>query len=247
MERLISELKKKIIEMKRVTNDSIDLSDERLKELYSVYPFNKFEFVISHLIATKTISLSEYLDLRQSYISRNKYLHLFELAPRTFGETWGQQYLIEHIPELQIPTKYNDSNYIGQYDLIYKNIHIEVKASRVVQKISGGTLSDKALLYAQKDKAKYLMNFQQLKPSCCDVFVWIAVWKDNITFWVIPSNDVKNYAHFSSQHRKENKISSTGEIYEGQIMVKPNNIKDFDRYLVSSQEILKAIEERGRF
>ena len=240
MEHLIKELKSKIIEMKKQAKDNIDLSDERLAQLYSVYPFNKFEFIISHLIATKTISLQEYLDLRQSYISRNKYLHLFELAPRTFGETWGQKYLMEHIPELQVPTKQSDPNYVGQYDLLYNGIHIEVKASRAVQKQSGGTLSDKALLYSQKDTGKYLMNFQQLKPSCCDVYVWIAVWKDNITFWVIPSNDVENYEHFSSQHRREETPSRDG-IYEGQIMMKANNIADFDKYLVSSQGILQAI------
>ncbi len=241
MELLISELKSKIKEMKMHLSDK-DLSDERLNELYSVYPFNKFEYVISHLIATKIITLQEYLDLRQSYISRNKYLHLFELAPRTFGETWGQKYLIEHIPEIEVPTKSKDPYYVGQYDLLYNNIHIEVKASRAVEKVSGKTLADKALLYSQKDKAKYVMNFQQLKPSCCDVYVWIAVWKDNITFWVIPSNDVKNNRYFSSQHRKEEK-SEKGMIYEGQIMINEKNISDFDKYLVSSQEILKAITD----
>lgn len=243
MERLISELKCKIKDMKQFASD-IDLSDSRLNELFSVYPFNKFEYVISHLIATNTITLQEYLDLRQSYISRNKYLHLFELAPRTFGETWGQKFLMEHIPELEVPTKIKDPNYVGQYDLLYNNIHIEVKASRAVEKVSGKTLSDKALLYSQKSKSKYLMNFQQLKPSCCDVYVWIAVWKDNITFWVIPSDDVKNNHYFSSQHRKEKKPEK-GAVFEGQIMITQNNISDFDKYLVSSQEILKAIIERN--
>lgn len=66
MEDLISELKCKINDMKNNTNNSIDLSDERLDDLYSVYPFNKFEYVISHLIATNTIDLQEYLDIRDS-------------------------------------------------------------------------------------------------------------------------------------------------------------------------------------
>ena len=56
MELLISELKSKIKEMKMHLSD-MDLSDARLNELYSVYPFNKFEYVISHLIATKIITL----------------------------------------------------------------------------------------------------------------------------------------------------------------------------------------------
>lgn len=34
-----------------------DLSSEALTNLYSVYPFNKFEYIISHLLATKTCLL----------------------------------------------------------------------------------------------------------------------------------------------------------------------------------------------
>lgn len=74
-------------------------------EVLDVYPFNKFEFTISHLIAKNIISLDEYLDIRAEYFQRNRYLHLFELAPRTFGETWGQTHLMELVQELKIPTK----------------------------------------------------------------------------------------------------------------------------------------------
>ena len=128
MERLINELKNKIIEMKKLTNDSFDLSDERLDDLYSVYPFNKFEYVISHLIATKTITLQEYLDIRNSYLERNKYLYVFEItAPRTFGETWAQRHLNEVVPELKIPSTSLDPTYSGEYDFWYNGIKIEVK------------------------------------------------------------------------------------------------------------------------
>ena len=83
MERLISELKRKIKDMKGKTNSSIDLSDGRLDDLYSVYPFNKFEYVISHLIATNTIGLQEYLNMRNSYWNATNicmYLKLLPLA-----------------------------------------------------------------------------------------------------------------------------------------------------------------------
>ena len=107
MERLISELKCKIKDMKSNTNNTIDLSDERLDDLYSVYPFNKFEYVISHLIATNTIELQEYLNIRNSYLERNKYLYVFEItAPRTFGETWAQRHLNEVVPELKVPSTF---------------------------------------------------------------------------------------------------------------------------------------------
>ena len=86
MERLISELKSKIIEMKNLTNNSIDLSDKRLDGLYSVYPFNKFEYVISHLIATNTITLEEYLDIRNSYLERNRPSHIWRNVGATSFE-----------------------------------------------------------------------------------------------------------------------------------------------------------------
>ena len=117
MERLISELKNKIYLMRKKTSNSIDFRDESLDDLYSVYPFNKFEYIISYLIATETISLQEYLNIRNSYLERNKYLYVFEItAPRTFGETWAQRHLNEVVPELRKPSTALDPTYSGEYD-----------------------------------------------------------------------------------------------------------------------------------
>lgn len=238
MERLINELKNKIIEMKKLTNDSFDLSDERLDDLYSVYPFNKFEYVISHLIATKTITLQEYLDIRNSYLERNKYLYVFEItAPRTFGETWAQRHLNEVVPELKIPSTSLDPTYSGEYDFWYNGIKIEVKASRAVKRKSGDSLIIKAL--ASDSKSGFDMNFQQIKPACCDVFVWIAVWRDKIRYWVLSSDEVANNKYYSTgQHR--------GNVGEGQLWLKDSNIDEFDDYEVSVRDILTAIEEKAK-
>lgn len=101
MEQLIDELKSQIAKMNFKNGGRYNLSDKVLNSLYSVYPFNKFEYVISHLIATDTITLQQYLDIRNSYLERNKYLYVFEItAPRTFGETWAQRHLNEVVPEL---------------------------------------------------------------------------------------------------------------------------------------------------
>ena len=76
--------------MKTITGESCNLDEEFLNNLYSVYPFNKFKYIISHLIAKNIITLEQYLDIRNSYLERNKYLYVFEItAPRTFGETWA--------------------------------------------------------------------------------------------------------------------------------------------------------------
>lgn len=233
MEQLIEKLKNNISTMKERTNGNVDLTDEYLDDLYSVYPFNKFEFVISHLIATQTITLSEYLNIRAEYIERNKYLYVFEItAPRTFGETWAQRHLNEVVPELKVPSTSIDPNYSGQYDFWYNGIRIEVKASRAVKRQSGESLIMKAL--SSNSKFGFDMNFQQLKPDCCDVFVWIAVWKDKIRYWVLSSEEVKNNKYYSSgQHR--------GNIGEGQLWLKETNIDEFDEYEVKVRDILDAI------
>lgn len=239
MERLINELKCKIKDMKSNTNNSIDLSDERLDDLYSVYPFNKFEYVISHLIATKTIDLQEYLNIRNSYLERNKYLYVFEItAPRTFGETWAQRHLNEVVPELKIPSTTYDKDYSGQYDFWYEGIKIEVKASRAVKRKSGDSLIIKAL--SSDSTAGFDMNFQQIKPACCDVFVWIAVWRDKIRYWVLSSDEVANNKYYSvGQHR--------GNVGEGQLWLKETNIKDFDEYEVGVRDILTKIIEKAKY
>ena len=238
MERLINELKNKILEMKKITKNGIDLSDERLDDLYSVYPFNKFEYVISHLIATNTISLDEYLEIRNSYLARNKYLYVFEItAPRTFGETWAQRHLNEVVPELKVPSKSIDPEYSGEYDFWYEGIKIEVKASRAVKRKSGDSLIIKAL--SSDSKFGFDMNFQQIKPACCDVFVWIGVWRDKIRYWVLSSSEVAHNAYYSvGQHR--------GNVGEGQLWLKESNIHTFDEYEVGVRDILDAIIRKAK-
>ena len=117
MEKLVEELREKISLLYRNYGDLYNLNDDVLDRLYFVYPFNKFEYVISHLIATETITLEQYYDLRNRYLERNKYLYVFEItAPRTFGETWAQRHLNEVVPELKRPSKKYDPDYSGEYD-----------------------------------------------------------------------------------------------------------------------------------
>jgi hypothetical protein len=216
----------------------LENSDEiraNLELLVSIYPFNEFEFVISHLLANKKLTLDEYNKLRQEYIKRNLYLYVFEIsAPRGFGETWAQKELQKLAPNLKKPNKKLDANYSGQYDFILSpNIKIEVKASREVEFQSDEPLYIKALS-SDSDK-RFDMNFQQIKPACCDVFVWLAVWRDEIKFWVLSSFEIENNPHYSAgQHR--------GNIGEGQLHLNERNIKEFDEYLSP----LNKIEENIR-
>ena len=210
----------------------------RLGDLMSVYPFNEYEFIISNLLGLNKITLENYFTIRDEYIARNMYLYLFEMsAPRGFGEQWAQGHLKELIPELIKPTKKIDKNYSGEYDFIYrlsnkKIIKIEVKASRAVDFNSQEPLYVKAL--AWKSNKQYDMNFQQIKPKCCDVFVWIGVWRDVIKYWVLSSKEVKQSRYYSKgQHR--------GNIGEGQLHLTHDNIKKFKKYLSKPRDLLKKV------
>ena len=142
----------------------------KLNSLVSVYPFNEYEFIISTLIGMDILSLNEYYRLRDRYLERNYFLYVFEIsAPRKFGESWAQGQLNSLVPELEKPSKNTDPDYSGQYDFLLEGIRIEVKASRAVDVNSEEPLYVKAL--ASDSEKRFRMNFQQIKPDLCDVFV----------------------------------------------------------------------------
>lgn len=217
----------------------LDKPDElkaALADLSSVYPFNEYEFIISHLLAASKLTLDEYLELRDGYVYRNLYLHLFEIsAPRGFGEVWAHAHLKELVPALLPPHKKLDADYKRQYDFFLPpNIKIEVKASRAVEFNRDEPLYVKAL---PSDSVKrFDMNFQQIKPSCCEVFIWMAAWRDMIKYWVMSSREVENNPSYSKgQHR--------GNVGEGQLHLNEQNVRAFDQFLVEPKNLEKAIRD----
>jgi hypothetical protein len=207
-----------------------------LVDLTSVYPFNEYEFIISHLLAADKLTLQEYLELRDGYIYRNLYLYLFEIsAPRGFGEVWAHAHLKELVPALSPPSRKLDPEYRGQYDFFLPpEIKIEVKASRAVQFNTDEPLYIKAL--PSDSTKRFDMNFQQIKPACCDVFVWMAAWRDVIKYWVMASSEVEKHPSYSKgQHR--------GNVGEGQLHLNEQNIRSFDRFLVEPKALERALRE----
>ena len=208
----------------------------RINEIYSVYPFNEFEYIISTLLGRGVLTLDQYYEIRDSYMDRNAFLYIFEIsAPRTFGEAWAQGHLKELVPELSKPSKKLDPKYSGEYDFFLDGtIRIEVKASRAVDAESDEPLYVKAL--SSDSDRPFWMNFQQVKPACCDVFVWIAVWRDSIRHWILSSHELANHRDYSTgQHR--------GNVGEGQLHVRESNIKDFAPFEVPSNQLAQAIRD----
>ena len=76
------------------------------------------------------------------------------------------------------------------------------------------------------------MNFQQLKPSFCDVFVWIAIWRDSISYWSVPSFFIEGI--FYRQH-------PLSEGFEGQYPINHSNIRNFEEYVSLSDNIQEKL------
>ena len=231
MEKLQAELDQLISKL-----DHAEDVKDRIETLISVYPFNEYEYVISTLLGADVLTLDDYYLLRDEYIARNMFLFIFEIsAPRGFGEQWAQGHLKELVPDLIKPSKKLDTEYSGQYDfLLDANIRIEVKASRAVAFKTDEPLYVKAL--STDSEKQFDMNFQQIKPACCDVFVWIGVWRDVIRYWVLSSREVEQNRYYSAgQHR--------GNVGEGQLHVKRENIAEFESYESRSNNLLAAIKE----
>jgi len=238
----LSELKDKIISTYQGTA-------ERLEELLSAFdtdraffPFNEYEQPIVSMIADGGLTYEKYCTLRTQYMAQNPNLWLFEVSvPRKFGECFGQTFLQAACPQLLSPSKELDKDYHGQYDLWLDGIRIEVKASRVVDRDSDEPLYKKAL--SSNTSRPFVMNFQQLKPQCCEVFAWHAVFRDITAVWILSSEEVLTHPdYYTGQHR-----GNKGN--ERQLHITNNNIKALERYKVSDGNFaatIRAAAKRGK-
>lgn len=211
------------------------LLQARLKGLVSVFPFNEYEYILTFLVDRDIIRFQEYEKLRRNYVSANRYLELFGLAPRIFGQVWGEKHLMDLDHRFRKPDKSLDPTYDGQYDLWLEGVRVEVKAARAINTRKRGDVVSKALRYDSSDP--FWMNFQQLKPDACDTFVFIGVWVDQIAYWVMSNEQVKASKHLSHQHR--------GGI-EHQIGITHANIAEFNAYKVKVQLLADTVLARGR-
>ena len=230
------ELKDRIIGLFDGAKEDLDEVLELIEKDRSVFPFNEYEHLICTLIERGGITFEQYIEIRSEYINENPNLWIFEIsAPRGFGERFAQTYVHGKCSKLKIPSKKLDPNYVGEYDLWLDKITIEVKASRAVDSDSEEPLYVKAL--ARNTKKKFLMNFQQLKPQCCDVFIWVAVFRDEIVLWVMNSNEVLNNPFYSKGQHRGNKGN------EGQLHINQDNIDMLSEYELKDDNLEAAIRK----
>ncbi len=236
----LTELRNKIISAYKGDKSRLEEIFEMMENDKAVFPFNEYELMTNTFIAEGNISYDTYIEIRQEYLSKNPHLWLFEMSgPRTFGESFAQTYILAKSPKIKPASKRLDSDYKNQYDLWCDGIRIEVKASRVVDAdMEKEALYKKAL--SSGTKKRFLMNFQQLKPQCCDVFVWMAVYRDDITIWIMNSREVVNHPDYSrGQHR-----GNSGN--EGQLHINESNIKTLNKYKFKGLDMAAAIRKAAK-
>ena len=235
----LTELKDRIVAAFSGTESDLEDVLAMVEQDQSVFPFNEYEHLICNLINKGGMSYDQYIEIRTEYISENPHLWIFEIsAPRGFGEKFAQTYVQGKCSKLKKPSKKLDSNYSGEYDLWLDGITIEVKASRAVDSDSDEPLYMKAL--SRHTKKRFLMNFQQLKPQCCDVFIWVAVFRDEIVLWIMSSDEVLNHSLYSKGQHRGNKGN------EGQLHVKDDNVSQLSRFELKDDNIEKAIRDAAK-
>lgn len=241
----MKELKEKINLLLQESNGNLEMMETINKEKF-IYPFSAEGRILAYLLASKIITYEEYVDLNREYTMRNQYLDLFEMAPRTFGETWGEKHILSLFPQFTKATKQSILKFYpdfdGEFDLWLDGIRVEVKACRANSSKSGASLVSRAYLHKEAKAAGFKYHFQQLKPSCCDIFIWIGVCRDELIYWILTSNELLQTGKLGSQHRNENTGKEGVSVYEGQVFMKEEELAEF---LVVEQEILNVVRKKG--
>ncbi|MCD8206111.1 MAG: restriction endonuclease subunit M [Clostridia bacterium] len=192
-----------------------------------VHPFNETGMLLAYMISEGVITFDEYLKMSDEYSERNRYMPLYEMAPRIFGEKWCEQHIISTFREFTKANKKTDPNYDGEYDLVLDGIRVEVKACRANAKGKGG-MAERAYTHRKAFENGFTYHFEQLKPSCCDVFIWIGVHTDELLYWVLSSSDVESMRAFTSQHRIVNTGDNTIRTYEGQVFMTEETLSEYE-------------------
>ena len=213
----------------------------------ALYPFSVESQLLVYFLSIHEITYQQYVQMKECYIQRNRYLHLFDMAPRTYGQTWGEQHIRTLFPQFLKATKENLAamypDFDGEFDLWYNKIRIEVKACRANSTKTGGSLSSRAFLHSEAYEAGFKYHYQQLKPACCDVFIWIGTCRDELLYWVLSSQDLLNTGKLGPQHRNERTGIVGSEVFEGQVFMTEQELIPF---AVKEADILRAVCEKGQ-
>ena len=153
--------------------------------------------------------------------------NLLTMAPRPFGESFGEQLFFRIMPEL---TDRKDAS----HDATLNQFRTEIKLSRVVNKRKTKNLFESILdentttFLDSSSEEKFDCNIQQVKPKCFDVIIYGIMFDDVMHIFKTTSDVIendKNIGYVDKQHR--------GNVGEGQFHIKQNNIQyHLDNFLI---------------
>lgn len=211
------------------------------------YPFSRQSHLMAYLLGKGIITNDDYNRMYQEYAKRNQYLVLYDMAPRTFGQTWGEDHVQRLFPDFQRATRETMAEkypkFDGEFDLWMDGIRIEVKACRANDASAKGSLASRAYLHSEAKKNGFRYHFQQLKPSCCDVFIWIGVCRDSLLYWVLTSDELVKTGKLAPQHRNENTGVEGASIFEGQVFMTEEELCP---YQVKEENLLACVCKKGK-
>jgi hypothetical protein len=221
--------------LSRLKGKGAEFIEKELKSLLSLLSFNRYEQMLSFLKDEEILDPPHYELLRKNYLVFNKYLMLYGIGSRIFGEIWAINQLKSLDKRFIEPAKINDPLYYGEYDLIFEGLKIGAKACRAVDLQEEGSRFAKALHY---DSGRpFEMNFRQLRIESCDVMVLIGVWIDQLAYWVLSYNEIKNNKYL---------LTDKGKAKESLLVISEKNIPDFEEFRVAEPQVMDAILEKRR-
>jgi len=246
----MKELKEKIDSLLKSSNCD-EAIIESIRREKSIAPFSTESRLMAYLLSAGKISYDDYLamsyDFCKSDQQKNRYLYLFDMAPRTFGQTWGEKHIEQLFPQFMKATKENLASlypsFDGEFDLWLDGTRIEVKACRANSTSTKGSLSSRAYSHEEAKHSNFKYHYQQLKPSCCDVFIWIGVCKDSLIYWVLTSAELQSTGKLGSQHRNQNTGVEGTEVFEGQVFMTEEELRPF---LADEKEILSKVIAKAK-
>ncbi len=158
----MKELQKRLNHL--LENSSDTLTIQKIMQKESIAPFSTANRLMAYLLAMGEITYDDYIKMSDDFCERNQqynqYLYLFDMAPRTFGQTWGEQHIRDLFPQFQKATRENLADvypsFDGEFDLWINGIRIEVKACRANSTNTKGSLSSRA--YSHEDAKKQISN-----------------------------------------------------------------------------------------
>jgi hypothetical protein len=206
----------------------------------NVFPFNYIEFTFCYLLEKNIISFDEYLEIRNDYISRNVYLHLYNLGPAAFGVSWAQPHISDLSDDITKPSKKLDPEFSSNYDLFHcrSKKRIEIKAGRLTARDNSKntSISERAMTFddAYNNKKEFWTNYQQIYFGMSDITILILVCTDVIKYLAFQSITLEENQFMKGfQHR--------GNKGEGQLWIDNDTFPSFYKLFMDKDQLLNYI------